>query len=315
VRKTGAGVLTPNLFIIGVPFAGAAELGRWLAGHRDVAGRGEPLHFLMDQADPAARRDGYWSTGIDGYADHFAAQGDDPRRRIDATPLYYYQGTAKTVIPALPDVHVVMVLRDPVARLLALFHEARDTRATLPEDMSFSGFVKEARAGTRSRLLAGSPLLRNAILHSHYAIYLWEWLTVLGRERLSVVTFEDLTRDPSGCLDALARVLGIDPAPARTRPFLPAADGELGRSSPVAAVARRFGEFTSVPTRGLAGPLLARLQRRRPRERMDESDFLALDELEREFAGWQTSLPVAPLVRTPSTRARNPVMRDAAATA
>ena len=108
------GLIIPNLFLAGVPKAGTSSLARWMADHPEIeGGTAKELRVLMDRDDPLARTEGYWQSGLDGFARYFPAAGTKPatRYRLNATPKYYYQQTAKSVIPKLSQARIMLRVR------------------------------------------------------------------------------------------------------------------------------------------------------------------------------------------------------------
>lgn len=203
----------PDLFVIGAAKAATSSLQRWLGDHPDIGiSRIEETRYLMDAHDPLAQCDGYAVHGLDGYAAYFPEHlRRGCRHTIDVTPMYYYQDVARTVIPALPDAQVIFVARRPGARLKSLYEFARNNISVLPEGLSFAGFVAEAEKGADSPLLRNYPMMCHALAHSEYARYLRDWTAQMGKERVHVLIFEDLVRDPVGVVTQLAVDLGIDP--------------------------------------------------------------------------------------------------------
>jgi len=203
---------TPNLFIAGVPKAGTTALARWLADHPEVQGGVEKeLRFLMDAGSTQARRRGYHETGIEGYARLFPGDPQDCRYRLDASPQYYYQETALEVVPRLPTpAHVVLVFREPAARVYSLYRFAQNNQAVLSQDVGFREFL-EAVDGDGGTLLRRRPMLRDSVRHSEYAGYVERWQRALPAERLHYLLFEDLVQTPRSGVERLASRLHIDP--------------------------------------------------------------------------------------------------------
>jgi hypothetical protein len=119
---------------------------------------------------------------------------DDGIRRGEWTPQYFRHASAPPVAARLlaPGVPVLVLLRDPVERFLSAMRLAA-TRGTSPWPypvpitvQSWSGF---------------------------YADQLAMWSHFVGRDRMVVMVFEQIRRDPQPAVDQVWRRLGLEPVP------------------------------------------------------------------------------------------------------
>jgi hypothetical protein len=192
--------------IAGVNKAGTTSLFVSLSEHPDVAPSAvkETRFFL-----PA--RYGRPVGTIADYEAYFAAA--DGEVRLEATPSLLYGGAAvaATMDAVLTDLRVVVVLREPVQRAISFF-EYQKTRLRIPADMRIEDYL--ARADTLAPADFGDPENERwfAVGGSRYADFLPAWVDQFGRERLLVLTFEDLTADPARVLTDTVTWLGLDPA-------------------------------------------------------------------------------------------------------
>lgn len=122
--------------------------------------------------------------------------------RIDASTSYGAAppdgpagGVPRAIAAARPDARLIFVLRDPVAR-------------------AWSSYWHEVRAGTERRTFATA--LRDPLsVHQRaglYAARIAEVLEVFAPERLLLLDFEDLRRDPVASAGRTAAFLDVDPA-------------------------------------------------------------------------------------------------------
>lgn len=200
----------PNLYIVGVPKAGTTTLARWLIDHPRVAGGvDKELRFLMDADDALARRPGYRELGLEGYRGLFPERAAEADFLLDASPQYYYQETALRVLAGLGgSPQALFVFRSPARRVYSLFRYAQNNQAVLPRGLSFADFLGELRSG-RFRHFRDRPMLRNALRHSDYALFVERWLEALPRERLHFCVFEDLIHRPYAAMEGLAGRIGL----------------------------------------------------------------------------------------------------------
>ncbi len=207
----------PDFLIIGEMKCGTTSLYDMLAQHPDVhpALFKETLYFTQLRQH-----------GLTWYRSRF------PVRRGgitgEATPDYLMDPAVPTrVADALPDARFVAVLRDPRKRAWSHYHysnraERNDPRPAPPRDeLSF----EDAIAAEERRLAAAWPRhgidhgaertirLRSYLRRGHYAEHLQRWQSIVGRERIHVLTVEELNARPDEVQRDLHRFLGLDPEP------------------------------------------------------------------------------------------------------
>jgi len=193
--------------IAGVNKAGTTSLFVSLSTHPDVTPSAikETRYFL-------APRWGQALAPFSVYEDYFR---DAPDRavRLEATPSYFYGGdaVARAMQSRLTDPHVIVVLREPVARAISFF-KYQKVRLRFPSDLPIEQYLAEAdRLGPDD---FGDPANEKylAFQGGCYADYLPAWLDAFGTSRLRVVWFEDLVGEPAPTLASVAQFVGLDPA-------------------------------------------------------------------------------------------------------
>ncbi|HEX5588571.1 MAG TPA: sulfotransferase domain-containing protein [Acidimicrobiia bacterium] len=193
--------------IAGVNKAGTTSLFVSLSTHPDVAPSAikETRYFL-----PA--RYGEPLEPFSVYEDYFRDAGGRPVH-LEATPSYVYGGhaVADEIANRLTDPHVILVLREPVARAISFF-KYQKVRLRLAPDLPIEQYL-----ATADRL--GPDAFRDpenekymAFAGGCYADYLPDWLDTFGTRRLHVVWFEELVAQETPVLASVAAWLGIDPA-------------------------------------------------------------------------------------------------------
>ena len=205
--------IVPNLFVIGAAKAASSSLHQWLAAHPDISGsRSDETRFLMDPDDPLARPRGFAKTGLDGYGAFYPAAAGAARYVLDVTPMYYYQDTARRVIPDLPGARAIFIARRPSTRLKSLYDYARHNIGVLPDGIGFAEFLAEVEKGAASPVVGAHPMMRDALDHCRYASHLRAWRDALGHDRLRLVVFEDLVQDPGAAMADLCGWLDLPAA-------------------------------------------------------------------------------------------------------
>ena len=193
--------------IAGVNKAGTTSLFVSLSEHPDVVASAikETRYFLParygEPLEPATVWDGY-----------FAAAPDRPVR-LEATPSYFYGGTAvaDAMASVLERPRIVLVLREPVARAISFF-EYQKVRLRLPSEMPMSKYLAVADRLTDDDFLDPENEKYMAFRGGCYADFLHPWLDTFGTERIAVLGFEALIGEPTPTLRNLAIFLELDPA-------------------------------------------------------------------------------------------------------
>jgi hypothetical protein len=195
-----------NTIIAGVNKAGTTSLFVSLQSHPEVAISSvkETRYFL-----PA--RYGKPLEPASVYEAYFAAAGDLPVR-LEATPSYFYGGAPliEQIVSTLgPDVHIVVVLREPVSRLMSFF-TFQKARLRLPEEMELPEYLAEADAMDDAAFSDPANEKWFGFRGGVYADFLPAWVSAFG-PRLRIVFFDDLMAAPDRVLQEMAGWLGIDP--------------------------------------------------------------------------------------------------------
>jgi hypothetical protein len=195
----------PNLVIAGVAKAGTTSLFNYLAQHPEICASDvketryfEPLRY--GEALPP----------IETYAAHFRhRQGE--RYALEATPTYFYGGkrTVSAIRQALPQVRVLVILRNPSERCWSDFR-FEQSRGRVPADMDFDAYLDRCealRAQGVDRLYENRSF--TGLVDGCYANWLGDWFAEMG-DRLKVVYFDDLSRDASATVREICSWLDID---------------------------------------------------------------------------------------------------------
>jgi hypothetical protein len=198
-------VRLPNLITPGVGKAGTTSLFWYLSQHPDVCPSGvkEPRYFApIVLGEPLGP--------VEEYARHFTGCSNE-RYVMEASPQYFHGG--KPMIAAIKEVlgdpRVIVVLRDPVARLWSSYRFAK-SRLRLPAAESFEGYLAACE-----RILEDRPRRTRenrpfwTLAGGLYVEYLRDWLEAFG-DRLRVVFFEHLAADPRVEVAELCTWLDID---------------------------------------------------------------------------------------------------------
>ncbi|MGQ0802672.1 MAG: sulfotransferase domain-containing protein [Actinomycetota bacterium] len=195
-----------NTIIAGVNKAGTTSLFVSLQAHPEVATSSvkETRYFL-------AARYGQPLEPFSVYESYFAHAGDRPVR-LEATPAYFYgaEPLVARIVEALgSDVRAIVVLREPVSRLVSFF-TFQKTRLRIPESMTLVEYLAAADRLSDADFADPANERYFGFRGGCYADYMPAWVDAFG-PRLRVVFFDDLVSRPEIVLQEVATWLGIDP--------------------------------------------------------------------------------------------------------
>ena len=197
-----SGDTATHLIIAGVTRAASTSLFTYLADHPDVCRSTiKETRFFLDDDYPMPRMHGYHE-GIAAY-DKFFPHAKPGQVRLEATPDYLYTpAAAERMRNELPGARVVILLREPVSRLISWYRYARQNGRIGPE-MSLDQYV----AAQDER---GEQPMR-AMSQGRYSRFLPRWLEVFDRPHILVTTHEALQRDAGPVVKAACALAGLDP--------------------------------------------------------------------------------------------------------
>ena len=202
----------PDFLIAGVPKAGTTALHAALTRHPDLflSPIKEPKFFLTDGPPPTrggpgdalTYREHVWQR--DRYEALFDAAPPGARRG-EATPLYLYDADAMARIRALiPDVKLIMVIRDPVERAHSNWTHLWSAGLE-PE-----GDFLRACAEEPGRIAAGWASFWHYTGLSRYGEQLERVFQLFPRDQVLVLRYRLLIDDPVATLNRICRFLGVE---------------------------------------------------------------------------------------------------------
>jgi hypothetical protein len=205
----------PDFLVIGAARSGTTMLTRVLGGHPDIeftdpkepqflAFAGQTLAFCgPGDAETINRRA---VTDEAGWRGLFAALPPVPLKGDGSVSTLYYPDTAIGSIERYcPDVPMIALLRDPVARAHSAWSYVTGRGY---ETKSFT----EGLDLEDERIAAGYHHIWHYTRQGDYADQLRPFIDRFGRDRLLVVEYEALVADPAGQLARIFAFLGTDPA-------------------------------------------------------------------------------------------------------
>ncbi|MFQ6615228.1 MAG: sulfotransferase [Fidelibacterota bacterium] len=201
----------PNFLVVGAAKSGTTAFCTFLGQHPEVfipvikepkfftsqfmddplTGRGDRLIQEVQVRAFSAYR------GLFRKAEGLKAVGE-----ASADMLYFYRRTIPLIKEYLGDVRILILLRNPVERAFSAYKQlVRDGR----EWLSFREALMREEDRRRENYEYMWHYTRVGFYHKQVKAYLDNF------RRGKVILFDDLVRDPRGCLEETFRFLGVDP--------------------------------------------------------------------------------------------------------
>jgi hypothetical protein len=193
----------PTAIIAGVPKAGTTALFNTLASQSRVSASTvkETNYFI-----PA--RYGEPLLPPSHYASYFR-YGADVDAVVEATPNYFHGGqrTAAAVQALLPEVKIVVLLREPGARAFSWWRFCRSALSIDP-NLSFSAYIRRCASLDEDPEASHSLVGFRGLSGGIYSRDLLIWRKTFDN-RLLVVFYEDLQERPNALLEQVADHIGL----------------------------------------------------------------------------------------------------------
>ena len=286
---------TPNLFIVGAPKSGTTSVYEWLKTHPDVymTPVKEPCYFSRDLAADKSGNFLRYDVDFDRYMALFAEAGEAKRIGEASTRYLYSKDAPRLIADTQPNAYIVAILRNPVDMIASLHaHKLAGGTEDLPRLEDALAAEDDRHAGKRIPV-DSNPHLATDRDRARFGEQLARWYDTFPPERIHVMVFEELVRDPATHFRRLLEFLEVGPEyrPEAFTAHNPAhgARGGLiraiGRSRPVQFVAWRLlpALIGDARTRALSRRIGHSKLQRRAAERAQVSPELR-ERLEAELA-------------------------------
>lgn len=177
--------MLPNFLIIGAPRAGTTWIAKNIREHPDIyIPQIKEIHFF----------DRHYGKGINFYESYFP-QSAKKKAIGEATPDYLYEkGVPALIHKHLPNVKLVLSLRNPVDRVYSRYWNAK---AKYKQNKNLS-FEEKIRL---------KPLF---LEEGFYYDHLLRFFAYFPKEQFLILLFDDLKKDPNGFLQKIFNFLDVD---------------------------------------------------------------------------------------------------------
>jgi hypothetical protein len=228
--RTASRRVRPDFLIVGAKRGGTTSLWNWLVCHPHVA----PMFPASQQIKSPHYFDINFTKGLSWYLSHFPTHAS--LRRIksrtgvrpicgEASPYYMFHPFAGERIAAtLPDVKLIVSLRNPIDRAYSNYWERRGSGAEELDNFVAAIDAEPGRLTGELDKLAADPGYysldhdcHSYLARGHYANQLEALYAHVDPGRILIVLFDDLTKDPADTYERVQRFLNI---PVATVPKL-----------------------------------------------------------------------------------------------
>lgn len=188
----------PDFVIIGTQKGGTTSLYDYLSQHPSIRSAiGKGLHYFNE----------HYARGPIWYRANFPVSGAPDRRWLtgEASPDYMpHPLVPQRMAELIPDVRLILLLRDPVRRAQSHYHHER---AKGRERLSLEDALDREEAST-------NPY--GYLRRGHYADQIERWLTSFPRAQFTFFRSEDLYAHPEATTHQVLSFLDLPPCPTIT---------------------------------------------------------------------------------------------------
>ena len=188
-----------NFLVVGAQKSGTTALDRYLRQHPEIEmGSKKELHFFDHEKNFLGK------ANYDQYHQHFA--GHHSKIRGECTPIYmYWRPAMERIYQYNPDMKIIAVLRDPIARAFSHWNLERERNA---DHADFSFAIREEK----KRCEAALPLQHRVFSYIDRGFYdqqikrIWRYFPKM---QTLFIKHENLKRHPQITMKAIADFLDI----------------------------------------------------------------------------------------------------------
>jgi hypothetical protein len=192
----------PNFFLVGAPKAGTTSLYWYLSQHPSVfvSPVKEPDFFASELQRSAG------STSVSGWTEylrHFSGATNETAIGEGSVAYLASLHAAAAIHARVPKARVMMMLRDPAARLFAHYTAAVAAGATT---VAFVEWLERHRQDDATREQPSGP-----IWAGRYQTHLLRYLSLFSPQHIHVALYDDYVRAPADVIREMFRFLDVAP--------------------------------------------------------------------------------------------------------
>jgi hypothetical protein len=202
----------PDFLIVGAQRSGTTSLFHFLSRHDEfISATPKEVHYFDGGLNPAID---HYQLGESWYRDHFPVEEDVGRRKVfEATPLYLFNPfAAQRIYETLPDVKIVVLLRNPAHRAVSnYFLERKLGREKRPIMEAMMQEEKVIANALRNQDFKSDEYIHCTYKHrGHYKEQLERYFKYFPPESVLIIQSEKFFSEPAIVVSRLFAFLGID---------------------------------------------------------------------------------------------------------
>ncbi|KAH9504651.1 hypothetical protein Btru_062512 [Bulinus truncatus] len=192
-RSSGLVVLNklPACIIIGVSKCGTRALLEYLKLHPEVAAANTEISYYYNET--------LRHRGLAWYASQMPEPGPSQMTVVKSPDCFQHPSCADHIHADNNLTKMIVLLRDPVERLVSQYMQLRDKHASFP---TFEEWVTDDRTG-------GVNTKVTSIMVGAYFFHLTRWLAVFPREQFLIIQSESLKVNPLADMRTVEKFLGL----------------------------------------------------------------------------------------------------------
>lgn len=184
----------PDAIIFGVRKCGTRALLEFIGQHPQVATAQNELHFFD--------RDDEYDKGLDWYLSNMPWSSPG-QLTIEKTPGYFISPSSPERVWGMSaDVRLILIVRDPVTRLLSDYTQILSSRRA--QNFTFASF-EELALDANGEVNLGYKAVQISIYHHYFS----RWLQYFPRSQIHIVDGEELIKNPVSVLAKVESFLGL----------------------------------------------------------------------------------------------------------
>lgn len=207
-----------DFVIIGWPKSGTSSLYKWLNDHPDIQGSNpKETFYFMDLDHPLAKRESNYNLHGIQYYQKFFGHSRNNKLFFEATTHYFYQQTAMEYFSKLnPQPIIFVILRNPSERIYSSFHYTMQNLGYINRSLTFNHYVKcllENKTEELDKFYYSKKSLyiaKKELELSKYVLWLDKWKKLIPPQKLKIVLFEEMKKDPYKLMLNICESLEVD---------------------------------------------------------------------------------------------------------
>ena len=197
----------PSFIIIGTVKGGTTSLYNYLTLHPSI------LPAIQKEVN-FFNRNHIFQKGLKWYLAHFPQIPQNLNLIAgEASPNYmYYRGAAKRAFKCLPEVKLIVILRNPIDRAISHYYmacrlgqEKRSLAESLAGEVEIIKNIPQQGFEAVNFLQQPAGYLRCGL----YVYFLKQWMNVFPRERVLVLKSEEMYEEPAATMEGVFDFLGV----------------------------------------------------------------------------------------------------------